>query len=105
MQVHYVDMNTGETFSKTIKRAKFIEFFTNRSPCLIGTEACGGAHYWARQLSRLGHQVKLMPGEFVKAFNIRNKNDTADAQAIWCAVQQVIPLAPCRYYCVEKSPQ
>ncbi|EHF4985803.1 ISCro5 transposase [Citrobacter freundii] len=88
MQVHYVDMNTGEIFSKAIKRAKFIEFFTNRSPCLIGMEACGGAHHWARQLSRLGHQVKLMPGEFVKAFNIRNKNDTADAQAIWRAVQQ-----------------
>lgn len=88
MQVHYVDVNTGEIFNKAIKRAKFIEFFTNRSPCLIGMEACGGAHHWARQLSRIGHQVKLMPGEFVKAFNIRNKNDTADAQAIWRAVQQ-----------------
>jgi transposase len=85
MQVHFVNTDTGEIFNKAIKRAKFIEFFTNRSPCLIGMEACGGAHHWARQLSRLGHQVKLMPGEFVKAFNIRNKNDTADAQAIWRA--------------------
>ncbi|SQY57121.1 IS5075 transposase [Escherichia coli] len=53
-------------------------------------ETGGGAHHWARQLSRLGHPVKLMPVEFVKAFNIRNKNDTSDAQAIWRAVQQPV---------------
>jgi transposase len=51
-------------------------------------EACGGAHHWARKLMKMGHQVKLMPGEFVKAFNICNKNDAADARAIWLAVQQ-----------------
>ncbi|RUT66914.1 IS110 family transposase [Morganella morganii] len=88
MQVHYVDMETGEVINKAIKRARFPEFFANLPSCLIGMEACGGAHHWARQLSKMGHQVKLMPGEFVKAFNIRNKNDTADAQAIWRAVQQ-----------------
>lgn len=87
-QVHYVDEETGEIVSKQIKRTKFFEFFVNRSPCLIGMEACGGAHHWARQLIGLGHQVKLMPARFVKAFNIRNKNDAADAQAIWLAVQQ-----------------
>ncbi|EOD59718.1 transposase, IS110 family [Klebsiella quasipneumoniae] len=48
MQVHFVNTDTGEIFNKAIKRAKFIEFFTNRSPCLIGMEACGGAHHWAR---------------------------------------------------------
>ncbi|WP_345830974.1 IS110 family transposase (plasmid) [Pantoea sp. BRR-3P] len=88
MQVHFVNTDTGEIFNKAIRRDKFLEFFTNRSPCLIGMEACGGAHHWARALTSLGHKVKLMPGEFVKAFNIRNKNDTADAQAIWRAVQQ-----------------
>ena len=88
IQIHYVDVDTGEIINKAIKRSKFLEFFTNRSACLIGMEACGGAHHWARQLTQMGHQVKLMPGEFVKAFNIRNKNDTADAQAIWRAVQQ-----------------
>jgi transposase len=51
-------------------------------------EACGGAHHWARQLKKMGHEVRLMPAEFVKAFNIRNKNDAADARAIWLAVQQ-----------------
>ena len=50
--------------------------------------ACSGAHHWARQLTKMGHQVKLMPAAFVKAFNIRNKNDAADALAIWPAMQQ-----------------
>jgi transposase len=60
----------------------------NIPPCLIGMEACGGAQHWARELSKKGHQVKLMPAKFVKAFNIGNKNDAADARAIWLAVQQ-----------------
>jgi transposase len=88
-QVHFVDQETGEIVNKPIKRAKFLEHFANRAPCLIGMEACGGAHHWARQLTELGHQVKLMPAEFVKAFNIRNKSDAADAKAIWLAVQQL----------------
>jgi transposase len=87
-QVHYIDQETGEIVNKPIKRAKFLEHFANRAPCLIGMEACGGAHHWARQLAKMGHQVKLTPAEFVKAFNIRNKNDAADARAIWLAVQQ-----------------
>jgi transposase len=87
-QVHYVDEATGEIVNKPIKRGQFLEHFANRAPCLIGMEACGGAHHWARQFTRMGHQVKLMPAAFVKAFNIRNKNDAADARAIWLAVQQ-----------------
>jgi len=87
-QVNYIDQATGEIVNKPIKRAKFLEHFANRAPCLIGMEACGGAHHWARQLTKMGHQVRLMPAEFVKAFNIRNKNDAADARAIWLAVQQ-----------------
>jgi transposase len=88
MQMHYVDAETGEIVNRPIKRAQFLEHFANRAPCLIGMEACGGAHHWARQLTKMGHQVRLMPAEFVKAFNIRNKNDAADARAIWLAVQQ-----------------
>ncbi|KVQ63017.1 IS110 family transposase [Burkholderia territorii] len=87
-QVHYIDPETGEIVNKPIRRAKFLEHFANRARCLIGMEACGGAHHWARQLMRLGHEVRLMPAAFVKAFNIRNKNDAADARAIWLAVQQ-----------------
>lgn len=55
---------------------------------MIGMEACGGSQHWARSLSKLGHQVRLMPPRFAKAFNIGNKNDAADARAIWLAVQQ-----------------
>jgi transposase len=87
-QVHYVDEETGEIVNKPVKRAAFLEHFANRPSCLVGMEACGGAHHWARKLLKMGHQVKLMPAEFVKAFNIRNKNDAADARAIWLAVQQ-----------------
>ncbi|MDQ0625872.1 transposase [Paraburkholderia graminis] len=88
MQLHYVDQETGEIVNKPVKRGQLLEHFANRGPCLIGMEACGGAHHWARELSKIGHQVKLLPAEFVKAFNIRNKNDAADARAIWFAVQQ-----------------
>jgi transposase len=87
-QVHYVNEENGEIVNKPVKRAKFLEYFVNRSPCLIGMEACGGAQHWARELTKQGHEVKLMPAHFVKAFNIRNKNDAADARAIWLAVQQ-----------------
>jgi transposase len=87
-QLHYIDPATGEIVNKPIKRPKFLEFFANREPCLIGMEACGGAHNWARQLTKMGHEVKLMPGKFAKAFNIGNKKDAADARAIWLAVQQ-----------------
>lgn len=87
-QVHYVDMETGEIVNKPIKRANFLEFFAKRSPCLIGMEACSGAHHWARKFREMGHQVRLMQARFVKAFNIGNKSDAADARAIWLAVQQ-----------------
>lgn len=88
IQVHYVEAKTGEIVNKPLKRSKFLEYFANRGPCLIGMESCGGAHHWARELTQMGHRVSLLPGEFVKAFNVRNKNDAADARAIWLAVQQ-----------------
>ncbi|MGS1076281.1 IS110 family transposase [Burkholderia glumae] len=87
-QVHYIDPEAGEIVSRQIKRAQLLEYFANRAPCRIGMEACGSAHHWARQLMQMGHEVKLMPARFVKAFNVGNKNDAMDAQAIWLAVQQ-----------------
>ncbi|WP_168787907.1 IS110 family transposase [Paraburkholderia aromaticivorans] len=87
MQLHWVEPETGEIINKPVKRAAFLEHFANRTPCLIGMEACGGAQHWARRLIEMGHQVKLMPGKFVKAFVMGNKNDTADARAIWMAAQ------------------
>lgn len=87
-QLYWVDQETGEVFNRQLKRAKFLEHFANRAPCLIGMEACGGAHHWARRLTEMGHRVKLMPGKAVKAFASGNKNDAGDARAIWLAVQQ-----------------
>ncbi|MDE1182233.1 IS110 family transposase [Paraburkholderia sp.] len=87
-QVHWVDPQTGEVVSWQIRRATFLSHFANRAPCLIGMEACGGSQHWARHLEQMGHQVKLMPGQAVKAFVSGNKSDVADARAIWTAVQQ-----------------
>lgn len=88
IQVHEVNRETGEILSVQIKRAKFLEHFVNRGPCLIGMEACGGAQHWARRLLAMGHRVKLLPAKSVRPFVGGNKNDMADARAIWTAVQQ-----------------
>ncbi|WP_186027453.1 IS110 family transposase [Burkholderia gladioli] len=87
-QIHYIAPGSGEIINKPLKRANFLEYFANLQPCLIGMEACGGSQHWARALAKLGHQVRLMAPRFAKAFNIGNKNDAADARAIWLAVQQ-----------------
>jgi transposase len=87
MQVHWVNPETGEVVNRAIKRAAFLEYFANRERCLIGMESCSGSQHWARRLIAMGHRVKLMPAKFVKAFNIRNKSDAADARAIWMATQ------------------
>ena len=71
-----------------LKRARFLEHFANRAPCVIGMEACGGSQHWARQLRALGHEVKLLPARMVKPFVGGNKNDAADARAVWTAMQQ-----------------
>jgi transposase len=87
-QLHWIEMETGEIVSKQVTREKFLEHFANRKPCLIGMEACGGSQHWARELIKLGHQVKLLGGKLVKSFVMGNKGDAADAKAIWVAVQQ-----------------
>ena len=65
-----------------------LAFFKALPPCLIGMEACATAHYWARELTKLGHRVRLMPAKDVKAYVKRNKNDAADAEAICEAVRR-----------------
>jgi transposase len=87
-QVHWIDKETGEIVSLQLKREKFLEHFANRAPCLIGMEACGGSQHWARKLTGIGHQVKLMPAKAVRPFVGGNKSDAHDARAIWTAVQQ-----------------
>lgn len=87
-QLHIVDVETGETQRRQIKRAKLTEFFANCQPSLVAMEACGTSHFWARTIRSLGHQVKLLPAQHVKAFLLRDKTDAMDAQAIWVAAQQ-----------------
>src|SRR5215469_6334346 len=85
-QVHGVNEHGVVKAYKTLPRAKVLEFFAKVSPCLIGIEACGSAHYWARELTKLGHTVKLMAAQFVIPYRKRGKNDANDADAICEAV-------------------
>lgn len=87
-QLHTVNMGTGEIVNIQLKRAKVLEHFANHAPCLIGIEACGGAHHWARELTALGHDVRLLPAKIVRPFVSGNKTDATDARGIWLAVQQ-----------------
>lgn len=85
-QIHGVDEHGKVGVRKALRRAQMLPYFANLPPCLIGMEACGSAHYWARKLSEFGHTVKLMAPQFVKPYVKTNKNDAADAEAICEAV-------------------
>ena len=87
-QVHGVDEEGNVILRKKLRRLAVLPFFRKIEPCLIGVEACGTAHYWARGLSALGHTVKLMPPTYVKPYVKRSKNDAADAEAICEAVNR-----------------
>lgn len=104
MQLHWVDAHTGEIGRKKLPRAKLAEFFAQLQPVRIAVEACGSAHHWARVLSSLGHQVELLPAKQVKPFVRSNKDDAADARAIWMAAQQEdirrVPIKDCQQQAV-----
>jgi transposase len=85
-QVHGVDERGKAVLRKQLKRKDVVKFFANLEPCLIGMEACGSAHYWARKLTELGHTVRLIAPQFVKPYVKTNKNDRNDAEAICEAV-------------------
>jgi transposase len=87
-QVHGIDAAEKVVVRKQLRRSQVLEFFKALPPCLIGMEACATAHYWARELTKLGHEVRLMPARDVKAYVKRNKNDAADAEAICEAVRR-----------------
>ena len=87
-QVHGVDEQGKVVLRKALKRHQVLPFFSNMDPCLIGMEACGSAHHWARKLQAAGHTVKLMAPQFVKPYVKSNKNDAADAAAICEAVSR-----------------
>jgi transposase len=86
-QVHGVDASGVTVVRKRLRRSEMLAFFARLPSCLIGLEACATAHYWARKLQAIGHEVRLMPAQYVKAYVKRNKNDAADAEAICEAVQ------------------
>lgn len=85
-QVHGVYEDGSVAFNKPLRRAQMLPFFAKLAPCLIGIEACGSSHFWAREFTMLGHDVKLMPANYVKAYVKRGKSDAVDAAAICEAV-------------------
>src|SRR5262249_9645511 len=85
-QIHGVDAEGKTVIRKRLRRAEMLSFLAGLEPCLIGMEACATANYWARELARFGHSVKLMPPAYVKPYVKRGKNDTTDAEAICEAV-------------------
>lgn len=87
-QLHTVDPASGEIERIKLRRATVLPFFAQRPASLVAIEACGSAHYWARELRALGHEVRLLAPKSVRPFVRANKTDAADAQAIWTAVQQ-----------------
>jgi len=87
-QVHGIDAAENVVVRKQLRRGQVIAFFEALPPCLVGLEACATSHYWARELAKLGHEVRLMPAKDVKAYLKRNKNDAADAEAICEAVRR-----------------
>lgn len=86
--VHGEDARGNVVVRKQLSRKKLPEFLGNLSPCLIGMEACGGAHYWAREIRKLGHDTRLMAPQYVKPYVKTNKNDYNDAEAICEAVRR-----------------
>jgi len=85
-QLHGADKNGKTVFKRKLKRDAVMPFLANLPECLIGLEACGGSNYWARKISTLGHDVKIMSPQFVKPYVKNDKTDENDAEAICEAV-------------------
>ena len=99
-QVHGVDETGKAVLKKSLRRSQVLPFFTKLSPCQVGMEACGTSHHWARELRRLGHEVRLMPPAYVKPYVKRRKTDANDAEAICEAVTR-----PTMRFVALKSPE
>ncbi|WP_454719100.1 IS110 family transposase [Caulobacter segnis] len=99
-QVHGVDAEGVVVIRQKLTRARLLPFFAKLEPCLVGIEACGASHHWARELISLGHEARLMPPSYVKPYLKRQKNDMADAEAICEAVTR-----PTMRFVPVKSPE
>lgn len=99
-QVHGVDATGQVVVRKSLRRAQVLPFFARLPCCLVGLEACGTSHYWARELIKLGHEVRLMPPAYVKPYVKRGKSDAADAEAVCEAVTR-----PTMRFVPVKSPE
>jgi transposase len=99
-QIHGINGEGEVVVRKTLRRAQVIRVFTRLDRCLVGIEACGTSHYWAREISKLGHEVRLMPPAYVKPYVKRGKTDASDAEAICEAVAR-----PTMRYVAVKSPE
>src|SRR4051794_6838688 len=87
-QVHAITPDGSVTVRRSLRRSQVLLFFSKLPACLVGMEACGGAHFWAREIARFGHQVRLMPPSYVKPYVKRGKTDAGDAEAICEAVSR-----------------
>jgi transposase len=99
-QVHGIDQEGQVLIRRQLRRGELIGFFRRLPPCLIGMEACSTAHFWARELAALGHEVRLMPAAYVKPYVKRGKSDTLDAEGICEAVTR-----PTMRYVAVKGPE
>ena len=99
-QVHAIDGAGEVVVRKTLRRAQVLPFFAKLPPCLVGMEACGTSHHWAREMIKLGHEVRLMPPAYVKPYVKRGKTDASDAEAICEAVTR-----PTMRFVPVKSPE
>jgi transposase len=99
-QVHGVDALGEVVFRRQVRRSQLLQFFAKQPACVVGMEACASSHHWARELIALGHEVKLMPAQYVKPYVKRGKNDAADAEAICEAVTR-----PTMRFVAIKTPQ
>ena len=88
IQLHGAAADGRALFRKKLSRPQFAKFMASQGRCVVAMEACGTAHYWGRELSRLGHDVRLIPPVYVKPFVKRHKNDAADAEAVAEAAQR-----------------